>query len=74
MCYLVAKRFDKAGSIAFKTKHGKALVMFTRELSQRVQGKNIQFVTISKPEAYGEYAPYKIVDSQYEFVSNVERL
>ena len=66
MCYLVAKRFDRIGSVALRTRHGKKLVTFTKEVDQRFAGKNIQLVTISKPKAYNEYAPYKMVDSEEE--------
>ena len=74
MCYLVAKRFDKIGSVALRTRHGKKLVTFTKEVDQRFAGKNIQLVTISKPKAYNEYAPYKMVDSEEEFIKQIAEM
>ena len=71
MCYLVAKRFDRAGSVALKTRHGRGLVNFTKEVDKKITGKNIQLVIISKPQAYNEYAPYKLVCSESEFVKQV---
>lgn len=29
--------------------------------------KGVQIVTISRPTAYGEYAPYQFVDTEQEF-------
>lgn len=74
MCYLVAKRFDRIGSVALRTRHGKKLVTFTKEVDQRFAGKNIQLVTISKPKAYNEYAPYKMVDSEDEFIKQIAEM
>lgn len=54
MCYLIAKRADKCGCYAIKTKHGKHLADFSHKLSNRVSKKGIQIVTISHPDAYGE--------------------
>lgn len=57
MCYLVAKDRDAHGCFALKTTHGKHLVELKRELNKAVGYKGIQLVTISRPTAYGEYAP-----------------
>ena len=57
MCYLIAKRFEDKGCIAVKTRHGKALADFAKDLQDQVEGKSIQLVTISRPSAYGEYEP-----------------
>ena len=45
------------------TSHGKHLVELKRELNKAVGYKGIQLVTISRPTAYGEYAPYHFVDT-----------
>lgn len=74
MCYLVAKRFDKAGSIAVKTCHGKELVNFAKSLRAEISEKNIQLVTISSPDAYKEYAPYQMVSTKSEFVNGIMTL
>lgn len=36
MCYLIAKKFDKKGCIAVKTRHGKALADFTEKLQSQI--------------------------------------
>lgn len=67
MCYLIAKDKDKHGSIALKTRHGEHLAQLSDQLDDEVKNKGIQIVTISRPSAYGEYAPYTFVKSEDEF-------
>lgn len=67
MCYLVAKDTRKRGCYALKTTHGKHLVELKRDLNAAVGGKGIQLVTISRPTAYGEYAPYTFAKDENEF-------
>lgn len=74
MCYLVAKKFDKKGCIAVKTKHGKALADFTEKLQKQIGKNGVQLVTISRPSAYGEYEPYEIVESQERFQERILNL
>lgn len=50
-----------------KGKHEKHLVELKRELNNIVGYKGVQLVTISRPTAYGEYAPYHFVDTEQEF-------
>ena len=71
MCYLVAKNVNKEGSILLKTKHGKELVDFKHELISLVGNEKIQLVTISRPSAYGEYEPYKLVSNKSQFKAEV---
>ncbi|WP_026666811.1 DUF6718 family protein [Butyrivibrio sp. AE2005] len=66
MCYLVAKDINKRGCIALKTKHGPALVSLKEELIAQIGLDRIQLVTISRPTAYGEYAPYSFVKTEDE--------
>lgn len=70
MCYLIAKDRDVHGCFALKTKHGKHLA----ELNEAVGYKGVQLVTISRPTAYGEYAPYCFVDTEKEFETLVKSL
>ena len=74
MCYLIAKNIDEEGCVAFKTTHGKHLSTFKKSLIEKVGYDKIQLVTISRPTAYGEYAPYHFVDSEQEFESLVKSL
>lgn len=71
MCYLVAKDKNKHGSIALKTTHGKHLAELSNQLDEQVMHKGIQIVTISRPAAYGEYAPYRFAKNEEEFKSLV---
>ena len=72
MYYLVAKDRNAHGCFALKTTHGKHLVELKRELNQAVVYKGVQLVTISRPTAYGEYAPYHFVDAEQEFLTLVK--
>lgn len=60
MCYVVAKNANKIGSVAIRMKLGKAVVQLKEEMNDQYLSKHIQFVTISRPSAYGEYAPYHL--------------
>lgn len=53
---------------------GKHLVELKRELNKAVGYKGVQLVTISRPTAYGEYAPYHFVDTEQEFQTIVKGL
>ncbi len=67
MCYIVAKDRNKQGCYALKSRIGKELSNYTRELNDAISKDGIQIIVISRPTAYGEYAPYKIVNSKEEF-------
>lgn len=71
MCYLIAKNIDTEGCVALRTTHGEHLSSFKRSLEQKIGYEKIQLVTISRPSAYGEYEPYKFVDSEEEFAKTV---
>ena len=74
MCYLVAKKADDIGSIALQTSHGQHLVDFKKKIIKEIGVENIQLVTISRPSAYGEYEPYRFVDTEQEFEESVKLL
>ena len=67
MRYLVAKDTEKRGCYPLKTTHGSHLVHLKRALDQEVGVKGIQLVTISRPTACGEYAPYTFAKDEQEF-------
>lgn len=71
MCYLIAKKFDKNGCIALKTRHGKALADFTEKLQRQIGQNGVQLVTISRPSAYGEYEPYEIMENKEKFQERI---
>ena len=74
MCYLIAKDPERHGCYALKTSHGKALVELKKLLNSEVGIKGIQLVTISRPTAYGEYAPYSFAKDSAEFVGLVRAM
>ena len=66
MCYVVVTDTNKQGCVAFKTRFGKELSELTKELNRITPRRRIQIVIISRPTAYGEYAPYNFVQSEEE--------
>ena len=74
MCYLVAKDVNSHGCFALKTRHGKHLVELKSHLDDLVADKGIQLVTISRPTAFGEYAPYTFAKSEPEFIQLVSNM
>lgn len=74
MCFVVAKHADKPGCIAIKMRHGAHLVEFKKNIAERAGFPKLQLVTISRPSAYGEYAPYKIINTEAEFEQAVQTL
>lgn len=74
MRYVVAKNFDKVGSVAIKMASGVSVVDLKQEMNSKYKGKNIQLVTISRPSAYGEYAPYHMVNTVEDFKKEVAKL
>lgn len=67
MCYLIAKDRESHGCYALKTEHGKSIVELKRKLNKAVGYKGVQLVTLSRPTALGEYAPYHFIDTEEEF-------
>ena len=67
MCFLIGKDFNKIGSIALQMEGGQHLVDFTDRLDREIGHDRIQLVTISRPSAFGEYEPYRFVDTEEEF-------
>ena len=45
-----------------------------RFLNELVAAKGIQLVTISRPTAFGEYAPYRFAQNEEEFVALVKAM
>lgn len=68
MCYLVAKNKSEHGCYVMPAQLGTHLAEMTSSLDKKVAHKGIQLVTISRPEAYGEYAPYRLIKDEDEFI------
>lgn len=74
MCYVVAKDRYAHGCYAYETRQGRHLVELKRELNEAVGLKGVQIITISRPEAYMEYAPYQIIEDEQEFIRLVKAM
>lgn len=68
MCYVIAKERYAHGWITFETVHGKHLADLKRSLNEALGNTGVEIMTISRPEAYGEYAPYDFVQTEEEFI------
>lgn len=78
---LIYEHYTENNSVAPKTtvagraakEKEKELEMWLRgldgmdQLNKAVGYKGVQLITISRPTAYGEYAPYRFVDTEQEF-------
>lgn len=73
-CYIIAKDINKRGCVALKTKIGQELADLNEELNRIVTKQSIQIVVISRPTAYGEYAPYSFVQNGDELKEAVKRM
>ena len=71
MCYLVAKKFDQHGCIAVQAEYGHMLASLVDYLGRKTLKNGVQILTVSDMEAYGEYKPYDIVDSEAVFIQKV---
>ena len=74
MVYLVVKNSNKRGCYALKTTHGQHLVRLRRQLFNNKKTKDLEVVIVSRPSAYGEYAPYTFVHSEQEFLEKANSL
>jgi len=57
--------------------HKKARIETTptvKKIIKEVGVENIQLVTVSRPSAYGEYEPYRFVDTEQEFEESLKLL
>lgn len=68
MCYVIAKDRYGHGCTAFETVHGKHLADLKWSLDEALGNTGVEIMTISHPEAYGEYAPYHFVQTEEEFI------
>lgn len=73
MCYLIAKRSNKSGCIALRTKAGAEMAKFADDVQEKL-GYDIQIITISRPTAFSEYEPYHFVHSNTEFIKEASLL
>ena len=62
------------GCVALQTSHGQHLADFKKRLVRVVGYDRIQLVTISRPSAYGEYEPYRFLETEQEFEEAVRHM
>lgn len=74
MCYIVAVNPNKEGCFAIRQKTQDSLLGFWDKLNQLVGQKPIEIIVISRPSAYGEYAPYRMVEGEDEFIQKVKEM
>ena len=70
MCYLIAKKYSGHGCLAVQKEYGPELASLVDYLGRRKAGTDVQILTVSSKEAFGEYEPYTEC-SENEFIANV---
>ncbi len=71
MCYLIAKKFEEHGCLALQSEYGAELASLVDYLGRKKANTDVQILTVSSKEAFGEYAPYTDVKSEAEFITKV---
>ncbi len=71
MGYLVAKKFDKEGSLVLEAEQGQRLASLSKYLTLTTLEHGVQIVTLDDLESYKEYFPYTLVNNEVEFISKV---
>ena len=74
MCYLIAKKYDQPGCIALETTRGKRLAGIVSSLGKELAGRNVQILSVTDMDVYGEYKPYTLVSSEKEFLDQARAL
>ena len=74
MCYLVAKKFDKEGSLVLEAEQGMRLASLSKYLTLTTLNKGVQIVTLNDLESFKEYYPYTMVSDEVEYISKVVKM
>jgi len=74
VCYLVAKKFDKEGSLVLELEWGQRLASLSKYLTLTTLGKGVQIVTLNDLESFKEYFPYTVIDDESEYISKVIKM
>ena len=71
--YIVAKIFDKPGSLAYlcKTPNEARCLPGTLEA---LRAEGVQIVILDSPEIYSEYAPYSYIGDMKTFIDKVSQM
>lgn len=74
MCYLVAKKFDKEGSLVLELEQGQRLASLSKYLTLTTLEKGVQIVTLNDLESFKEYFPYTVINDEVEYISKVVKM
>ncbi|WP_138202897.1 DUF6718 family protein [Haloimpatiens lingqiaonensis] len=74
MCYLVAKKFDKEGSLVLEVEQGQRLASLSKYLTLTTLEKGVQIVTLNDLESFKEYFPYTVINDEVEYISKVVKM
>lgn len=74
MCYLVAKKYEKEGSLVLEVEQGQRLASLSKYLTLTTIGKGVQIVTLNDLESFREYFPYTVIDDEVEYISKVVKM
>lgn len=74
MWYLVAKKFDKEGSLVLEAEQGQRLASLSKYLTLTTLEHGVQIVTLNNLESYKEYEPYIVIGDEVEFISKVVKM
>lgn len=71
--YVVAKIFDKQGSLAYSCKTPNEARCLPGTL-EAIRKEGVQIVVLDSPEVYPEYAPYVFIEDMKEYIDKVAAL
>ena len=74
MCYLVAKKFDKDGSLALELEQGQRLASLSKYLTLTTLEKGVQIVNLNDLKSFKEYFPYTVITDEVEYISKVVKM
>lgn len=60
--------------MVYPAKYGEHLVELKHLLNDMVGNTGVEIMTISRPAAYGEYAPYRFAHSEEELIALVKAM
>lgn len=68
MKYIVARKLKTIGCYAYNVKE-KEIQEFLNYLITKTLEKDIEVFITNAPEVYGEYKPYKFIESKEDFIN-----
>lgn len=71
--YVVAKIFDRPGSLAYPCKTPNEARCLPGTL-EALRADGVQIVILDSPEIYSEYAPYSYIENMKTFIDKVSQM